>query len=92
MEYILSAQLFKKYLIENAKALDYGCGIGTFLTACSEQGIQTVGVEFDEKTAHFAKNNSNCNVLSIDEFINTNNPVHEWINGGWPPLWVWGNR
>jgi SAM-dependent methyltransferase len=69
IEYILSAQLFKKYLIENAKALDYGCGIGTFLTACSEQGIQTVGVEFDEKTAQFAKNNSNCNVLSIDEFI-----------------------
>ena len=39
---------------ETLNLLDYGCGTGEFLNTCKKAGIQTVGIEPEEKARTFA--------------------------------------
>jgi SAM-dependent methyltransferase len=42
--------IFKKYLPENGKILEAGCGQGIFVNALNELGYDVEGIDFDEKT------------------------------------------
>jgi len=67
-DYEDSARLLRKYLEPSSTVLDYGCGMGSFLRACRSQGLEPVGVEFDQDTAKFAASNANCQVLTVQAF------------------------
>lgn len=63
-----SVSLLSQYLKLSTTVLDYGCGVGSFLKACSLQGFVPVGVEFDGEAARFAAQNANCEVMSVKAF------------------------
>ncbi len=63
-----SVSLLNKHLKLSTTVLDYGCGVGSFLKACSLQGFVPVGVEFDSEAAEFASQNANCEVMSVKVF------------------------
>jgi 2-polyprenyl-3-methyl-5-hydroxy-6-metoxy-1,4-benzoquinol methylase len=67
-DYSQSVQLLRQHLKQNATVLDYGCGVGSFLKACSSQGLVPFGVEFDEEAARFAAHNANCEAISVEAF------------------------
>jgi SAM-dependent methyltransferase len=63
-----SVRLLRQHLKPGATVLDYGCGLGSFLKACSSQGLVPFGVEFDGEAASFAAQNANCEVISVEAF------------------------
>ena len=73
-QYHESVQLLGKYLEPQAKVLDYGCGVGSFLKACGAQGFVPFGVEFDSDAAQFAAKNANCHAMSVEDFQQLPNP------------------
>lgn len=52
--------------------LDYGCATGGFLNTCKKAGIQTTGIEPEEKARDFAKTNFGLNVLPPDAIKSIN--------------------
>jgi len=66
--YVESAKLLKKYLPPSSRVLDYGCGMGVFLRALKNEGMTPFGIEFDDSAARYAREATNCEVLSIAEF------------------------
>jgi len=82
-QYSESAQLLSKYLDANSTVLDYGCGVGHFLKACTSFGLLPFGVEFDSDAAQFAAKNSNCEAISVKDFLqNPNMPSFDAIHLG----------
>ena len=69
-EYLVSTKVLKQYLPAGAFVLDYGCGLGGFLTALKEEGFIPYGVEFDQDAAFVAGLNAGCKAISVDEFQN----------------------
>lgn len=67
-EHIESAALLGQYITPQTNVLDYGCGLGSFLKACVQQGLVPVGVELDPSAAQFARQNANCEVMSVGVF------------------------
>ncbi len=68
-EYRASAALLRKYLKGGGSVLDYGCGMGHFLIALREQGFKPFGVEFDPDVAKAAALRTNCEVVSVEDFM-----------------------
>lgn len=68
IEYVDSARLLSQHLKPSSMVLDYGCGVGGFLKACSSQGLVPIGVEFDGDAALFAAQTTNCETMSVDAF------------------------
>jgi len=68
-EYFESANLLKEYLPAGATVLDYGCGVGVFLKALTQEGFIAYGVEFDADAALLAEKNSVCKTYSLDQFL-----------------------
>lgn len=62
-----------KFLNQNSKFLDYGCGIGYFLKFLNENNIYAEGVEFDINTVIEAKKNSTLNTMLVKKFNTTKN-------------------
>ncbi|MBM9605791.1 class I SAM-dependent methyltransferase [Desulfopila inferna] len=82
-EYTASAQLLKQYLPVGASVLDYGCGVGAFLHALSEEGFNPFGVEFDKDAADFAGQKAGCEAVSVDDFlIRPEKPMFDAIHFG----------
>lgn len=48
---------------KNAKLLDVGCGIGTFLKLAREEGFETYGTEISEYACKYVKDNLKINVF-----------------------------
>jgi 2-polyprenyl-3-methyl-5-hydroxy-6-metoxy-1,4-benzoquinol methylase len=67
-DYERSANFLRRFARENASVLDYGCGLGGFLTALKHNGFIPAGVEYDEEAAQQAWKNTGCRTLSLDEF------------------------
>jgi 2-polyprenyl-3-methyl-5-hydroxy-6-metoxy-1,4-benzoquinol methylase len=63
-----SARLLTRFLPLSAQVLDYGCGVGGFLSALKAEGFVPTGVEFDKPAARAAARNNGCPVFSVDEF------------------------
>jgi SAM-dependent methyltransferase len=56
--------IIKKYLnLYNAKVLDVGCGTGTFLKKCKDQGLKITGVEPSPKARAIAIKVTEANIL-----------------------------
>lgn len=68
VDYSESVRLLRQHLEPGATVLDYGCGVGSFLKACSFQGLVPLGVEFDGEAALFAAKNANCEVMTVETF------------------------
>jgi SAM-dependent methyltransferase len=68
-EYRASAAFLRKHLASGGRVLDYGCGMGHFLIALREQGFKPFGVEFDPDAAKAAALRTNCEVISVDGFM-----------------------
>lgn len=66
--YSVSAKLLRGFLPAGSRVLDYGCGLGAFLTALEEEGLKAIGVEFDENAAAFCAKATGCDTLSTKEF------------------------
>ena len=83
VDYSESVRLLTQRLKPGATVLDYGCGLGSFLKACSSQGLVPFGVEFDGEAASFAAQNANCEVISVEAFSrSTRIPYFEVIHLG----------
>jgi len=67
-DYQDSARLLTRFLPLSAQVLDYGCGVGGFLSALKAEGFVPTGVEFDKQAARAAARNTGCPVSSVDEF------------------------
>jgi SAM-dependent methyltransferase len=67
-DYENSAKLLRRFAPENASVLDYGCGLGGFLTALKHEGFSPTGVEYDEEAAREARRNTGCETFSLDSF------------------------
>lgn len=80
--YKKSVSLLKRYLNPGDVVLDYGCGVGWFLKACSSQEMVPVGVEFDVAAAKFAALNAECSVMAVDAFRNAENKSFDAIHLG----------
>ncbi len=50
--------------LPTANLLDYGCGTGEFLNTCKKAGLQTYGLEPEQKAREFATNNYELNIQS----------------------------
>lgn len=70
VSYTASAKTLKKFINSKSTVLDYGCGVGNFLKSLSEVGFIPLGVEFDTDAAIYASKNSNCSVVTVDQFFN----------------------
>ena len=66
--YAESAAMLARHLHLGACVLDYGCGAGYFLEACSAQGLMPFGVEFDQDEARAAGQRTGCRTYSVREF------------------------
>ena len=72
VDYRESVLLLMQHLEPGAKVLDYGCGMGSFLKACSSQGLVPFGVEFDGEAAIYSAKNANCEVITVETFSRLN--------------------
>ena len=70
--FFITLNEISKYLNTKSSFLDYGCGTGYFLKYLNEKNFLVHGVEFEISTVEKAKNNSGANVMTIDEFNNSN--------------------
>lgn len=66
--YAISAKLLARFLPNGAFVLDYGCGVGQFLSALKAEGFLPTGVEFDDDAAQFAGHYADCTTLSVEMF------------------------
>lgn len=66
--YRKSAELLAKHVPAGSVVLDYGCGAGGFLAACSEQAFRPIGVDFDESAARSAAEFVGCAWASMADF------------------------
>lgn len=66
--YRKSAELLAKHVPKGSLVLDYGCGAGGFLAACSEQAFRPIGVDFDESAARSAAEVVGCAWASMADF------------------------
>jgi len=65
---VSSASFLRSRLFGPLSVLDYGCGVGTFLSQLKSQKFIPCGVEFDLNTCEIAHQNSHCLVMNIKEF------------------------
>lgn len=68
-EYRVSVERLSRHLEQGSRVLDYGCGMGHFLIALREQGFEPFGVEFDPDAAKAAALRTQCEVVSVDAFL-----------------------
>ena len=61
-------RLLKQHFEPDAKVLDYGFCMGSFLKACGSLGLVPFGVEFDCESELFASTNANCEVMTFEAF------------------------
>lgn len=66
--YQQSVRFLARHLPIGKRILDYGCGTGSFLAACSEHGYIPVGVDFDRDVARAAGERARCEGTSVTEF------------------------
>ena len=66
--YRKSAELLAKHVPAGSLVLDFGCGAGSFLAACSEQAFRPIGVDFDESAARSAGEFVGCAWASMADF------------------------
>jgi len=67
--YTQSAKLLRKFLPHGARVLDYGCGLGPFLNALTQEGLEGTGVEFDAEAVRYAAENTGRPVFTTAEFL-----------------------
>jgi len=72
-DYGISARLLREFLPVGASVLDYGCGLGLFLSALKVEGFSATGVEFDEEATAYAAKNADCLVFSTANFFSRRN-------------------
>lgn len=63
-----SAEFLAAHLPLGASVLDYGCGTGEFLAACTARGFAPTGVDFDADVAKAASLRGECAAYSAVEF------------------------
>lgn len=66
--YRRSVAFMAPHVKPGVRVLDYGCGTGAFLKACSEAGFGPVGVDFDGDAARAAGERVGCPWFSSEEF------------------------
>lgn len=66
--YVDSLEFLAKYVPAGASILDYGCGTGEFLAACTARGFRPTGVDFDADVAQAAGVRGECAAYSVLEF------------------------
>jgi SAM-dependent methyltransferase len=66
--YQFAASFLRRFASEKASVLDYGCGLGGFLTELKRNGFSPTGVEFDEEAALQAKVDTGCEIFSLKDF------------------------
>jgi len=65
--YRQSIRLLKGLVGDQIRLLDFGCGNGSFIGAGRLEGVDCAGVEIDPETIAFAKANSGCPVMTLEE-------------------------
>jgi SAM-dependent methyltransferase len=68
-EYRSSAAMLSKHLAKGGRVMDYGCGMGHFLITLRELGFNPFGVEFDPDAAKAAALRTKCEVISVEDFM-----------------------
>ena len=69
-DYGISARLLRDFSPVGASVLDYGCGLGLFLSALNVEGFSATGVE---EAAAYAAKNADCLVFSTASFFSQRN-------------------
>ena len=67
-QYSIAGRLLRNFANRDSLVLDYGCGVGHFLSAIVSQEYRGVGVEFDSAAARTAAQDTGCKVLLVEEF------------------------
>ncbi len=60
--------------------LDYGCGLGSFLSFCKENGWETTGMDISEEARKEVKKRYDINVFENSELFNKNNLKYDIIS------------
>lgn len=82
--YLKSVEFLAAHLPSGKRILDYGCGVGAFLTACASRGYVPFGVDFDPDVARAAGNRARCESSSVEEFERTAEGIVFDSRGGCP--------